>query len=356
MMTGKNSDDQFNKSGDIPNDAVGNTPAPEVKTTTERKPLDPLEEDVVTKSYATGNVKSDKSQANIPIPEPIFNPPPSIPTVPPPPPPPDEPVNPQLKDLPKKDVENAAAVATEMVIGGYVFLNDLGNSAIKIGDKTVRNLSKKDLLDLRIPMANNQITMGQYINIYNSQGDGVFSVSEDFKEEVRPPLQRIFAKKGFGVSDEQLVLIAFAKDLAFKLPKFQHLMSVRKETLQELKDLTEMYRSGMRPAQNIPPQPPPPHQEPVQQQPVQQPVPPPPQYTPPPQYASRDENVIEAEEIPLEDQPIADPDSNSNTQSVTLYDSNTESKTKRKYTKKSTAKPQNSNPSHRPKGVRNKLK
>ncbi len=320
MLTGKNSDEQFRTSGDTPHDSV-NGEGKEIKSTLPPlEPFNPLTESGVNeKSYAKPNIRVDPAQANQPIPEPTFAPPPVTPTNeaakpqgPPQPPPP--PVNPQLQDLPKKDKDNAAKVAANMVINGYELANKLADDACQISDTAVKKLSKKGLIDLRIPLqiATGQISMAQFIDVYNEQSAGAFTVSQEFKDEIRPPLERIFAARGIGATDMDLVLSCLGKDLAFKVPRFIQLLGVRRDMITQLKDSTAQWGKLMREqgANNAPqnhnPPPPPPEYRPDPQQP-----------TPPPPVPHVDNSHIRtevAEVIPFDDDNV------NASQSMTLYE------------------------------------
>ncbi len=350
-MSGKNSDEQFEKSGDTPHDSI-NAEAVEIKDADKEKKgkvyesIDPLDATLNEKTYTAANVRIDQNQANQRIPEPTFNPPPITEPTYAQAQQPTEPVNPALKNLPQKDVHNAAEVAADMVIGGYVMVNELANSAIQIGDRKVRNLTRKGLLNPRIPipLPHGEVPMSVFIEkIFNAQSADAFSVSEEFKAEVRPPLIREFEKRGIGATDAQLILFAFGKDIAFKLPKLMGLLNNRKDTLNQLIELTEAVNKGRAPQQSATP-PPPPEQN-------YQP-PPEPTFTPPPPAPPRQPQgeVIIPEVIPDEDQPIPEPVVS---QSMTVYE---EPKAKRKYTKKVPFEQPKANQPHRPKGARNQFR
>ena len=215
------------------------------------QPLPPYspfqEEEVNEKAYSKTTV--DPKDANAPIPEPIFTPPPisgGQPNGNTPPNTPPQPVNPQLKDLPQKEKTNASKQAAAMVMNGYEALHQFGNWTLTIDEKNLKKLERNNELDMNIPIPVNGrfVPLNAWIDAYNTQTADAFSVSKSFKEEVTPVLERVLEKKGIGMTDEQTLVYLFSKDLAVKGIQWASLRSTRKDTLNQLKDLTEAYRSG----------------------------------------------------------------------------------------------------------------
>ena len=57
---------------------------------------------------------------------------------------------------------------------------------------------------------------GEFFVEYNNQVKNILTVSDEFKEEVTPVLERVLAKRGIGLTDEQLLMYMFGKDIAAK--------------------------------------------------------------------------------------------------------------------------------------------
>lgn len=272
----------------------------------EEQPLAPYspfqEEEVNVKAYTKSAV--DPKDANAPIPEPVFTPPPmnagqqqagnTPPSTPPPP------VNPQLKDLPQKEKTNAAKQAAAMVMNGYEALHQFGNWTLTIDEKNLKKMERNNELDMNIPIPVNGrfVPLEAWINAYNSQTSDSFTVSKSFKEEATPVLERVFEKKGIGMTDEQTLIYLFSKDLAVKGIQWAALRSTRKDTLNQLKDLTEAYRTGTikfgghQSAPSTPPPPPQSNPEPPASQESYQPeysAPPPPPNIPEYDFSKSDE-------------------------------------------------------------------
>ena len=133
---------------------------------------------------------------------------------------------------------------------------------------------------MRIPVSpTSTISVREFIDEYNNQVTEVLVVDEEFVEKVRPVMIRVFAKRGYGMTDEQYLIFAFGKDI---LQKGAQLYTFKKSLTQSLKMMTEMYNAQVNPQynpeaqqqQSPPPGPPPQDSPPPQPEPPQQPTPP----------------------------------------------------------------------------------
>ena len=108
---------------------------------------------------------------------------------------------------------------------------------------------------------------GEFFQEWNNQvmkDGGVLQVSDEFKEEVTPVLERVLAKRGIGMTDEQLLMFMFGKDIAAKGLIFFQMKGQMNHMIQSIKNASM--------GQFAPPPPPPPQQE-AQPQPQPQPEP-----------------------------------------------------------------------------------
>lgn len=227
----------------------------------ETNTFNPLDEPVNEKSYAKVNAKVKPEDLNKPIPEPSFDAPPLA----------DdvagnnnseakkEPVKPfdqQINDLPTKDKNAAGLRAAEMILDGYEGAHMLAYEYyLSVSPKDIRKIESKGEIDLnlQIPFSPTQMaTGGEIIADYNAQVKDVLVVSQEFKDKVIPPLQRVLSKHGVGLTDEKLLLYLFGKDIAVKGVQVMQIKSTMNSILDVLKEHTAMMRSG---AYGPPPQP-----------------------------------------------------------------------------------------------------
>jgi len=183
-------------------------------------------------------------------------------------------VNRDLEDYDKGASNDAAESLVDTFLEGYKVLHTFGQRYFSIGEEElVKKIIKGDINpDMRIPVSETQtLSVQEYIGEYNRQVTEVLVVEDDFIQRVKPVMIRVFAKRGYGMSDEQYLLFAFGKDLA---TKGAQIYTFKKSLTQSLKMMTEMWNSQNKPGFNAG-APPPPNQPPPNQPPPNQPPPPP---------------------------------------------------------------------------------
>ena len=239
---------------------------PEERKNYEDAQFNPLDEAVNEKTYSRPNVNTSGSEFTKPIEEPRYAPPPM-----------EkkklydddpkkkerEPINPELRDLPKKDKEMAASQMAKMIIQGYSWMHDLANKGLMISEKKLNKLQEEGEINLQAMIDyefGKKMRAGEFFTEWNTQiqkDGGVLQVSNEFKEEVTPVLERVLAKRGIGMTDEQLLMFMFGKDIAAKGLIFFQMKTQMNYMIQSIKEATvNQYR----------PAPPPPPQQPQQPQ------------------------------------------------------------------------------------------
>ena len=177
----------------------------------------PLDEPVNEKRYTNAAVNTSGFDFSKPLDEPSFKPPPlnakeqeekKK-----------EPINPEMRNLSKKDTEMAASHMVKMVISGYEWLHVLANKSLQISERRLQKMQDAGELNLNAMIDydyGKKLRAGDFFKEYNNQTKDVLEVSDEFKEEITPVLERIFAKRGIGMTDEQLALFIIGKDVAGK--------------------------------------------------------------------------------------------------------------------------------------------
>lgn len=227
--------------------------------------VNPLDEAVNEKRYTQPNVNASMADLNKPIDEPRFAPPPlqakniqsnEEPRK-------REPVNPEMKSIPKKETEFAAKQAAQMIIQGYEMAHGLANNALKVSERKLMQLQSEGELNLNAMIDyefGKKMRAGEFFQTYNKQIENALTVSDEFKEEVTPVLERVLAKRGIGMTDEQYLIYLFGKDIAIKSIAFFQLKATLNATIESIKVAsTNQY------AQQAPPPPPPPRPRPEPQ-------------------------------------------------------------------------------------------
>jgi hypothetical protein len=106
--------------------------------------------------------------------------------------------------------------------------------------------------DIQLPTESGNIGVKDFAVEYNSSIKDAFEVSEDFKNNVRPPLIRVFKKRGIGMTDEQLLAYYFVTDLGTKTAQALMLRKTSKNILDSLKENTMAIRESQRPTAKAP--------------------------------------------------------------------------------------------------------
>jgi hypothetical protein len=85
----------------------------------------------------------------------------------------------------------------------------------------------------------------EFINDFNSQHKNDLKVTQEFKDEVTPILERVLRREGVGMTDEQMLVFLFGKDIALKGQQFivarqqmGDIISMLKEQTDEMKKET----------------------------------------------------------------------------------------------------------------------
>jgi len=236
---------------------------PEERKNYEDAQFNPLDEAVNEKTYSRPNVNTSDTDFTKPIEEPRYAPPPM-----------ErkklydddpkkkerEPVNPELRDLPKKDKELAASQMAKMILQGYSWMHDLANKGLLISEKKLAKLQEEGEINLQAMIDyefGKKIRAGEFFQEWNGQimkDGGVLQVTDEFKEEVTPVLERVLAKRGIGMTDEQLLMFMFGKDIAAKGLIFFQMKTQMNYMIQSIKDATTGQFAP------TPPPPPPPTQ------------------------------------------------------------------------------------------------
>jgi hypothetical protein len=114
----------------------------------------------------------------------------------------------------------AAAQMAKLILQGYEWGHKMANKGLQVSDKKLRKLEAEGEINLSAMITydygKGDITAGEFIKEYNTQVENVLIVSEEFKEEVTPVLERVLSKRGIGLTDEQYLMYLFGQDIAGK--------------------------------------------------------------------------------------------------------------------------------------------
>ena len=99
-------------------------------------------------------------------------------------------------------------------------LHELGKNYVKYPEDKIKEKVVKGEIDatMTIPIdeLGNTTNVVEFFSEFNAQAEEAISYDPEFGEKVRPAMERVFAKKGWGMTDEQFLMVAFGKDIAYK--------------------------------------------------------------------------------------------------------------------------------------------
>jgi hypothetical protein len=234
---------------------------------------DPMGTPINERPYTKPNVKINPKDLQGDIPEPSFQPPlidldkPKFDDIPLARKKETEPLNREMNDLPKKDKKIAASHVANMIMQVYEGLNTLASAGMVFNDKKLNRLQQEGIVDFSIKIkkdytSNQTITAAEFIQDFNSQHANSLKVTNEFKEEVTPILERVLIKRGVGMTDEQMLIFLFGQDIAIKGGQFLQARTQMNQIIDMLKEQTLEMKSGdFRSQVNTPPPPPSPQPE-----------------------------------------------------------------------------------------------
>ena len=167
---------------------------------------------------------------------------------------PAKPFNEAYSELDGKEKTMGAEMMAEMTLDIYEkgcgFLGKLPEISESKLDKLI---SDGDIdPDIQLPTESGDLNVKDFAVEYNSSIKDAFEVSEDFKNNVRPPLIRVFKKRGIGMTDEQLLAYYFVTDLGTKTAQAFMLRKTANNILDSLKENTLAIRESQTTRPNTP--------------------------------------------------------------------------------------------------------
>lgn len=148
----------------------------------------------------------------------------------------------RFSELPPEEKKKGSAELADVLISGYCTILQTGFTALSvISPKKVNTLVQEGVLDLNVlinvpPQA---MTVGEYIDTTNQRVAETFVVEEQWKNDIRPYVERELSKRNWGISDGQ-VIIYMALTQAAKMG--YACMQLRNSNNQVLESLVENQR------------------------------------------------------------------------------------------------------------------
>lgn len=204
--------------------------------------FNPLDEPVKERSYTKANINSDN--LDVELEEPSFEAPnfedfdvqdeePST-------------FNPSINDLDKKEKTIATEQMVDTVLDVYGKAHVLASNFTKIKEQKITDAIQEGEINpnLRIPIDEhgNSLALLEYVQEYNEQLSDAIKLEDDFIEKVRPPMIRVFQKKGLAMTDEQYLAVTFGVDILQKGALIFQLVKQNNKLIEMWKDQSGTYK------------------------------------------------------------------------------------------------------------------
>lgn len=153
--------------------------------------------------------------------------------------------NPKMSELEDKDKKLASTMLVNSVLDAYEMLHQFGSKLAKLDESKVsEKVMKGEIdLDIRVPISEDaDVNAMEYAQEVNRQADEMFAYDPEFGDKVRPAMVRVFQKKGLGITDEQFILGAFAKDIGMKAFSIISFKKQNNEMLKHFANASQQYR------------------------------------------------------------------------------------------------------------------
>jgi hypothetical protein len=131
---------------------------------------------------------------------------------------PERPFNPSYNELDGKEKTMGAVMMAEMTLDMYEKGCFYLGKIPEISEAKIDKLIAEGEIDPSIQLQTEAGAMPikEFAVEFNDSIKEAFQVSDEFKEKVKPPLIRVFKKRGIGMTDEQLLAYYFVTDLGAK--------------------------------------------------------------------------------------------------------------------------------------------
>ena len=156
------------------------------------------------------------------------------------------PPTPAVIEPPKtpEEINSQAEATVLLMLKGYDKLHSLGRWLGKVdqGDLTQQHAKGKIDLERILPLGKKTITVQDFFTEYNQGIDENIVVTQEFKDQITPPLKRICIKRGWLLSDEGTVLVLLGEDLSTKVSMLIGLKKSANLVLNAVQEMTKATR------------------------------------------------------------------------------------------------------------------
>jgi hypothetical protein len=154
--------------------------------------------------------------------------------------------NEAYSELDGKEKTMGAEMMAEMTLDLYTKGCEYLGKVPEISEAKLDRLIAEGDIDpsIQIPTEAGNVGVKDFAQEFNSSIKGAFEVDDEFRDKVRPPLIRVFKKRGVGMTDEQLLLYYFGTDIFTRGAQAFMLKKTANSILDSLKENTMAIRES----------------------------------------------------------------------------------------------------------------
>jgi len=154
--------------------------------------------------------------------------------------------NEAYSELDGKEKTMGAEMMAEMTLDLYTKGCEYLGKVPEISEAKLDRLIAEGDIDpsIQIPTEAGNVGVKDFAQEFNSSIRGAFEVDDEFRDKVRPPLIRVFKKRGVGMTDEQLLLYYFGTDIFTRGAQAFMLKKTANSILDSLKENTMAIRES----------------------------------------------------------------------------------------------------------------
>jgi len=159
---------------------------------------------------------------------------------------PERPFNPSYSELDGKEKTMGAEMMAEMTLDIYDKACFYMGKIPEISEQKIDKLIAEGEIDpsIQLQTESGSIPIKEFAIEFNDSIKDAFTVTDEFKEKVKPPLIRVMKKRGIGMTDEQLLAYYFVTDLGAKGAQAFMLRKTANNILDSLKENTMAIREN----------------------------------------------------------------------------------------------------------------
>lgn len=159
---------------------------------------------------------------------------------------PERPFNPSYNELDGKEKTMGAEMMAEMTLDIYEKGCFYMGKIPEISESKIDKLIAEGEIDPNIQLQTEAGSMPikEFAVEFNESIKEAFVVTDEFKEKVKPPLIRVFKKRGIGMTDEQLLAYYFVTDLGAKGAQAFMLKKTTNSIIDSLRENTMAMREA----------------------------------------------------------------------------------------------------------------